>query len=85
MSGPLRPPPPITNRQKVAEDGTNGAKVQMRVLCKFLLKELFDQSDEDIAATFENYGDNLRELYDGIIEAVNNDPGICTLNMAPRE
>ena len=74
MSGPLRPPPPIINRQKVAEDGTSGAKVQMKVLCKSRLKELLDQTDEDIEATFESYGDNLRDLYDVIIEAVNNEP-----------
>ena len=76
MSGPHRPPPPIINRQKVAEDGTSGAKVQMKMLCKFLLKELLDQTDEDIEATFVTYGDNLRDLYDVIIEAINNEPGI---------
>ena len=76
MSGPLRPPPPIINRRKVVEDGTSGAKIQMRVICKFLMKELLDQKDEEIEATFDSYGDNLRDLYDGIIEAVNNEPGI---------
>ena len=76
MSGPHRPPPPIINRQKVAEDGTSGAKVQMKMLCKFLLKDLLDQTDEHIEATFEVYGDNLRDLYDVIIEAINNEPGI---------
>ena len=76
MSGPHRPPPPIIHRQKVAEDGTSGAKVQMKMLCKFLLKDLLDQTDEDIEATFESCGDNLRDLYDVIIEAINNEPGI---------
>ena len=58
----------------------------MRVLCKFLLKELLNQSDDEITTTFEGYGDNIQELYDGIIAAINNDPGIMRkLNMAPRE
>ena len=74
MSGPHRPPPPIIHRQKVAEDGTSGAKVQMQMLCRFLLKDLLDQADEDIEATFRTYGDNVRDLYDVIIEAVNNEP-----------
>ena len=46
----------------------------MRMLCSFLLRELLNQSEEEITMTFEGYGDNLRELYDGIIEAINNNP-----------
>ena len=51
MSGPHRPPPPIVKRPKPAEDGSSGAKVQMQMLCKWLMKELLDQNDEDIEAT----------------------------------
>ena len=52
MSGPHRPPPPIVKRPKPAEDGSSGAKVQMKMLCKWLMQELLDQNDEDIEATF---------------------------------
>ena len=66
MSGQPRSPPPIVIRPKPAEDGSSGARVQMKMLCKFLLQELLDQKDEDIEATFVTYGDNLRDLYDVI-------------------
>ena len=74
MSGHFKQPPPILSRPKTAEDGSSGARVQMRTLCAFLLRELLDQSDEDIDQTFENYGDNLRDLYDNIIMMINAEP-----------
>ena len=76
MSGQPLPPPPIVNRPKPAEDGSNAARVQMRTLCAFLLRELLNQSEDDIAMAFESYGDNLRDLYDGIIVTINDEPGI---------
>ena len=76
MSGPHRPPPPIVKRPKPAEDGSSGAKVQIKMLCKWLLQELLDQTDEDMETTFVAYGDNFRELYDTIIDSINNEPGI---------
>ena len=62
MSGQLRPPPPIVNRPKPADYGSSAARVQMRTLCAFLLRDLLNQSEEDINMAFENYGDNLRDL-----------------------
>ena len=76
MSGQPRPPPPIVNRPKPAEDGINAARVQMKTLCAFLLRDLLNQSDEDIAMAFESYGDNLRDLHDGIIVTINDEPEI---------
>ena len=46
------------------------------MLCSFLMRELLDVSEDDIAMAFESYGDNLRELYDGIIVTINDEPGI---------
>jgi len=60
----------------MAEDGNSGAKVQLRMLCSFLLRELLNQSEDEITMAFESYGDNLRDLYDGIIVAINDEPGI---------
>ena len=71
MSGPNRPPPPILKRPKPAEDGSSGAKFQMQMLCRWLMKELLEQSDEDIDSTIASYGDNWRELYDSVIDAIN--------------
>ena len=48
----------------------------MRTLCAFLLRDLLNQSEEDIAMAFESYGDNLRDLYDGIIVTINEEPEI---------
>ena len=76
MSGTQRPPPPIVKRPKPAEDGSSGAKVQMKMLCKWLMQELLDQTDEDMETTFVAYGDNFRELHDTIIYSINSEPGI---------
>ena len=78
MSGPNRPPPPILKRPKPAEDGSSGAKFQMQMLCRWLMKDLLEQNDEDIDSTIEAYGDNWRELYDSVIDAVNDNPEIMT-------
>ena len=48
----------------------------MKTLCAFLLRDLLNQSDEDINMAFVNYGDNLRDLYDGIIVQVNAEPDL---------
>ena len=74
MSGQPQQPPAIISRPKTAEDGSSGARVQMRTLCAFLPKEILDQSDEDIDQAFKNYGNNLRDLYDHIITMVNAEP-----------
>ena len=44
------------------------------MLCSFLLKELLNSSSEEVAEICKNYGDNYRDLYDNIIEKINNDP-----------
>ena len=44
------------------------------MLCSFLLRELLNISNEEIEQVSKNYGDNYRDLYDNIIERVNNDP-----------
>ena len=74
MFGQLKQLPPIISRPKTAEDGSKGARVQLRTLCAFLLKDLLDQSDEDIEQAFGNYGENLRDLYDNIIMMINAEP-----------
>ena len=74
MCGQLKQPPPILSRPKTAEDGSKGACVQLRTLCAFLLKDLLDQSDDDIQQAFENYGENFRDLYDNIITMINAEP-----------
>ena len=74
MFGPLKPPPPIPSKQRSSDDGTRGARIQIRVLCNFLLRELLNNSDEEIEQVFKDYGSNYRDLYDNIIERVNNDP-----------
>ena len=74
MSGQLKQHPPILSRPKTAEDGSQGARVQLRTLCAFLLNDLLDQSDEDIDQAFESYGENLRDLYDNIIMIINAEP-----------
>ena len=74
MFGQLKQPPPIISRPKTAEDCSKGARVQLRTLCAFLLKDLLDQSDEDVEQAFENYGGNLRDLYDNIIMMINAEP-----------
>ena len=76
MSGPNRPPPPILKHPKPAEDGTTLAMFQMQMMCRWLMKELLEQSDEDIDSTIASYGDNWRELYDSVIDAINENPGI---------
>ena len=74
MFGQLKQPPPIVSRPKTAEDGIKGARVQLRTLCTFVLKDLLDQSDEDVEQAFGNYGENLRDLYDNIIMMINAEP-----------
>ena len=74
MFGLPKPPPPIASRPSPNDDGSKGARVQLRTLCSFLLKELLNQSDPEIEEVFENYGDNFRDLYDNIIVMLNAEP-----------
>ena len=74
MFGQPKPPPPIPSRPSPNDDGSKGARVQLRTLCSFLLKELLNQSDTEIEEVFANCGDNLRDLYDNIIVRINNEP-----------
>ena len=75
MFGPPKPPPPkIVSRPNLDADGSTGARVQLRVLCAYLLKELFNQTETEFEEAFENYGDNLRDLYDNIIAMINAEP-----------
>ena len=76
MFGPPKPHPPIPSRPSPSDDGSKGARVQIRMLCSFLLKELLSTSNEEVEHVFKNYGDNYRDLYDNIIERVNKDPTI---------
>ena len=74
MFGQLKQPPPIASRPNPADDGSKGARVQLRTLCAYLLKELLNQSDSEIEEAFTNYGENLRDLYDNIIVMINAEP-----------
>ena len=74
MFGPPKPLPPIPSKPSPSDDGSKAARVQIRMLCSFLLKELLNASNEEIEKVFKNYGDNYRDLYDNIIERINNDP-----------
>ena len=75
MFGPLKPPPPkIASRPSPDADGSTGARVQLRVLCAYLLKELLNQTETEIEEAFVNYGENLRDLYDNIIVMINAEP-----------
>ena len=76
MFGQLKPPPPIASRPSPNDDGSKGARVQLRTLCAYLLKELLNQSDSEIEEAFANYGENLRDLYDNIIVMINAEPSI---------
>ena len=75
MFGPLKPPPPkIVSRPNLDADGSAGARVQLRVLRAYLLKELLNQAETEIEEAFVNYGDNLRDLYDNITAMINAEP-----------
>ena len=74
MFGQLKQPPSILSRPKTAESGSKGARVQLRTPCAFLLKDLLDQSDEGVEQAFENYGENLQDLYDNITMMINAEP-----------
>ena len=75
MFGPPKPPPPTINiRPNLDADGSTGARVQLRVLCAYLLRELFKQSEDEIQEAFVNYGDNVRDLYGVIIAMINAEP-----------
>ena len=52
--------------------------MQIRVLCDFLLRELLNNSDDEIDQVFKDYGPNHRDLYDNIIERINRAPEIAT-------
>ena len=67
-------PPPIPSKQSSSDDGIKGARVQIKVLCDFLLRELLNNSDEEVDQVFKDYGSNYRDLYDYIIEQVNRAP-----------
>ena len=44
------------------------------MLCEFLLREYFDNSAEEVEQVFESYGQNIRDLYDNIIDQINQGP-----------
>ena len=48
--------------------------MQIKVLCDFLLRELLNNSDEEVDQVFKDYGFNYRDLYDNIIERINRAP-----------
>ena len=75
MFGPPKPPPPTINtRPNLDADGSTGARVQLRVLCAYLLRESFKHSETQIQEAFDKYGDNVRDLYDVIITMINAEP-----------
>ena len=74
MFGPPKPPPPIPSKHSSSDDGSRGARIQIRVLCNFLLRELLNNSDEEIEQVFKDYGNNYRDLYNNSIEQINDDP-----------
>ena len=87
MFGQLTQLPPIASRPNPTDDGSKGARVQLRTLCAYLLKDLLNQSEHEIEEAFANYGENLRDLYDNIIVMINAEPstvrsrhGISRLN-----
>ena len=47
----------------------------MEVLCGFLLKELLNNTADEINQVFDAYGNNTRDLHDNIIGQINNSPG----------
>ena len=73
-SGPRKPPPPIPSKQSSSDQGSKGARVQIEVLCKFLLREFLNNDDDGISQAFEAYGDNAPDLYDNIIDQINKSP-----------
>ena len=48
--------------------------MQIKVLCDFLLRDLLNNSDEEVDQVFKDYGSNYRDLYDNIIERINRAP-----------
>ena len=74
MFGQFKQPPPIASRPNPTDDGSKGARVQLRTLCAYLPKELLNQSDHEIEEAFTNYGENPRDLYDNIIAMINAEP-----------
>ena len=48
--------------------------MQIKVLCDILLRELLNNSAEEINQVFKDYGPNYRDLYDNIIERINRAP-----------
>ena len=74
MSGPLKPPPPIPSKQKSSDQGSTGARIQIEVLCDFLLREYLNNSAEEVDKVSKAYGQNTRDLYDNIIDQVNHGP-----------
>ena len=75
-SGPRKPPPPIPSKQSSSDHGSKGARVQIEVLCEFLLREFLDNDDDGINQVLGAYGNNTRDLYDNIIDQINNSPEI---------
>ena len=74
MSGPLKHPPPIPSKQKSSDQGSKGARIQIEVLCEFLLREYPNNSAEEVEQVFESNGPNTRDLYDNIIDQINQGP-----------
>ena len=66
----------MPSKQKSSDAGTAGARVQIRVLCDFLLREFLNNSDDEIDQVFKDYGSNYRGLYDNNIERINRAPEI---------
>ena len=68
---PSKPPPPIPSKQKSSDQGSTGARIQIEVLCEFFLREYLNNSAEEAEQVFGSYGHNTRDLYDNIIDQIN--------------
>ena len=68
------PPPPIPSKPSSSDPGSKGARIQIEVLCEYLLREYFNNAAEEVEQVFEAYGNSTRDLYDNIIEQINSSP-----------
>ena len=72
--GRPKPPPPIISRSNIADTGVKGAEEQLVVLCEFMMKEFLYNSPDEITTAFDAYGNNVRDLYDNIIQSISDNP-----------
>ena len=84
MSGPFKPPPPIPSKTKFSDQGSTGARIQIEVLCGFLLREYLKNSAGEVDKLFKAYGQNTRDQYDNIIDQINHGLETCKANKASR-